>query len=124
VVVWQHPIYWYTAPALLKLWFEKVLGAGWAYGSGGNALRGKRCLWVVTTGADEGGYSAEGVHEHAFSAFTPVVEQTARFCGMRWLDPLVVHGAHKVSDGELAAHASRYRTRLEDLLAPEANRHA
>lgn len=30
VVVWQHPIYWYTAPALLEIWFEKVLGRGWA----------------------------------------------------------------------------------------------
>ena len=30
VVVWQHPIYWYSVPALLKLWFEKVLTPGWA----------------------------------------------------------------------------------------------
>ncbi len=64
IVVWQHPIYWYTAPALLKLWFEKVLLVGWAYGRGGTALRGKKCLWVPTTGADERGYSAQG--EHAF----------------------------------------------------------
>ena len=38
VVVWQHPIYWYSAPALLKLWWEKVLTHGWAYGKGGEAL--------------------------------------------------------------------------------------
>jgi glutathione-regulated potassium-efflux system ancillary protein KefF len=49
-VVWQHPLYWYSVPALLKLWFERVLTAGWAYGPDGNAVRGKRCLRVVSTG--------------------------------------------------------------------------
>src|SRR5687768_12986761 len=55
VVVWQHPLSWYTVPALLKLWFEKVLTTGWAYGEGGRAIAGKRCLWVVTTDTDADG---------------------------------------------------------------------
>jgi glutathione-regulated potassium-efflux system ancillary protein KefF len=75
-VVWQHPIYWYTAPALLKLWFEKVLLVGWAYGRGGTALHGKQCLWVATTGADGRGYSETGEHQFPFPAFVPVVQQT------------------------------------------------
>lgn len=124
VLVWQHPIYWYAAPALLKLWFEKVLGLGWAYGPGGTALRGKRCLWVATTGGDAAGYSAEGMHQHVFSAFVPVMQQTAQFCGMTWLEPLVVHGAHKISEAELAERAAAYRARIEALLAEEAGDHA
>ena len=48
------------APALQKLWFEKVLTPGWAYGPGGDALRGKGCLWVVTTGGDETDYRPAG----------------------------------------------------------------
>ena len=60
VVVWQHPLYWYAAPALLKLWFEKVLTAGWAYGPGERALRGKRCLWAVTSGGDGDDYRPGG----------------------------------------------------------------
>src|SRR5688572_32930914 len=51
VVVWQHPLYWYSVPPLLKLWFDKVLTLGWAYGPGGTALHGKTVQWVVTTGA-------------------------------------------------------------------------
>jgi glutathione-regulated potassium-efflux system ancillary protein KefF len=124
VVVWQHPIYWYTVPALLKLWFEKVLTAGWAYGQGGRALAGKRCLWVTTTGADESGYSATGMHEHPFESFVPVVSQTAKFCGMIWLEPIIVHGAHLVSPGALDAAGARYRARLEALLADERERRA
>lgn len=121
-VVWQHPIYWYAVPALQKLWFEKVLSHGWAYGEGGEALSGKRCLWVATTGADADAYSPRGIHEHPFESFVPAVRQTARFCHMRWLDPLIVHGAHHLSPEALAAECARYRRTLESLLAAEAAR--
>lgn len=114
-VVWQHPLYWYAAPALLKLWFEKVLAAGWAYGPGGDALRGKRCQWVVTTGGDVADYQPAGMHGHVFEAFTAGVRQTARFCGMEWLDPLVVHAAHRIDADALDAWARRYRERLVSL---------
>ncbi|MBX3271094.1 MAG: glutathione-regulated potassium-efflux system oxidoreductase KefF [Sandaracinaceae bacterium] len=116
-VVWQHPMYWYSTPGLLKHWFEKVLARGWAYGEGGTALHGKRCLWVVTTGAGPSAFRPEGMHGHPMEAFVPPVEQTARFCGMRWEEPLVVHGAHTVGDEALAAAAADYRRRLAALLA-------
>jgi glutathione-regulated potassium-efflux system ancillary protein KefF len=35
LVVWMHPIYWYSVPAMLKHWFDVVLLRGWAYGEGG-----------------------------------------------------------------------------------------
>ena len=124
VVVWQHPLYWYTTPALMKLWFEKVLTPGWAYGPGGEALRGKRCLWVVTTGGDERDYSPWGLHLETFDAFIPVVRQTARFCGMRWLDPLVVHDAHGIDAARLDAFGAQYRARLAVLVAEDAASHA
>ncbi len=114
-VVWQHPIYWYMPPALMKLWFEKVLQHGWAYGPGGTALRGKRCLWVVTTGGDEEGYAPSGAHRHPFASFVPAVRQTAQFCQMTWLDPIIVPGAHRIETADLEALGARYRARLEAL---------
>jgi len=115
-IVWQHPMYWYAPPGLLKHWFDKVLVRGWAYGDGGTALVGKRCLWVTTTGGEPSSFSPEGMHAHPFSAFVPAVEQTARFCGMTWEPPLVLHGAHRVTDSDLAATAADYRGRLERLI--------
>jgi glutathione-regulated potassium-efflux system ancillary protein KefF len=112
VVVWQHPIYWYTVPSLLKHWFDKVLLRGWAYGEGGTALRGKRCLWVATTGGDDDAYRPEGMHGRPFEAYAPVVEQTALFCGMRWEEPLIFKGVHRVPEAALEAHARTYRSRL------------
>jgi glutathione-regulated potassium-efflux system ancillary protein KefF len=55
------------------------------------------------------------MHGHPFEAFTPAISQTARFCGMHWEPPIVVHGAHRISASELHADAERYRRRLEML---------
>ncbi len=115
VIVWQSPFYWYGAPAMLHHWFEKVLARGWAYGSGGDKLRGKRVLWVTTTGAPDSAYRPGAMHGHPFDAFVPAFQQTAVFCGMRWEEPIVVHHAHQLGDEKLAAAAAEYRRRLEAL---------
>jgi glutathione-regulated potassium-efflux system ancillary protein KefF len=114
IIVWQSPFYWYGVPSLLSHWFEKVLLLGWAYGSEGKALVGKKVQWVTTTGAPQEAYGPGQAHGHPFSAFVPAVEQTARFCGMDWLEPLVVQGAHRLGPQELAAHTAAYRSRLID----------
>jgi glutathione-regulated potassium-efflux system ancillary protein KefF len=119
IVVWQHPLYWYSVPPLLKLWFDKVLAYGWAYGEGERALRGKVCQWVATTGGDVPSFSPQGAHGHPFEQFVPPIQQTALFCGMVWEAPLIVHGSHRISDSELAAYAQRYREQLQALLARE-----
>jgi glutathione-regulated potassium-efflux system ancillary protein KefF len=113
LVIWQHPLYWYGMPSLMKLWLEDVFVRGWAYGDGGNALEGKDCLWVTSTGALADAYTPAGPHRHGFEAFQPAVEQTARFCSMNWLPPVIVHGAHRVGSDALSAHASAYRARLD-----------
>ena len=112
-VVWLNPFYWYTTPALMQLWMEKVLVSGFAHAHGGTALQGKPCLWAVTTGGGE--YQPGGVHDHVFEAFAPVVEMTARYCGMRWVEPFVVHDPAAISDAALAERGRELRTRLMEL---------
>lgn len=112
LVVWLHPLFWYTAPGLMKHWFDEVLVRGFAYGPGGDALAGKDVLWATTTGGDEWAFSEAGRHHRPFDAFVPVIEQTARFCGLNWLAPFVVHGAHEIPDEALRDAGRRLRERL------------
>jgi glutathione-regulated potassium-efflux system ancillary protein KefF len=116
-IVWQHPIYWYSVPPLLKLWFDKVLAYGFAYGDGAAALRGKRCQWVATTGGDEAAFVEQGIHGRPFAEFVAPIEQTALFCKMQWLPPLIVHGARRIDDPSLLRACQRYRERLQSLAA-------
>ena len=113
LVVWQHPIHWYHMPPLMKLWVDEVLAFGWAYGPGGDALRGKDLWLVATTGGPEESYRPDSYNRYFWDAFLPPYEQTAALCGMRFLPPLMLHGAHKVEETDVAAHAEVFAQRLD-----------
>ena len=42
IIVFQFPIFWYSYPSLMKHWVEEVFAHGFAYGTGGTALKGKK----------------------------------------------------------------------------------
>jgi glutathione-regulated potassium-efflux system ancillary protein KefF len=113
LLVLLHPIQWYSMPALQKLWFDEVLTYGWAYGNGGRALEGKDCWLVATTGGPESSYHPQRYNRYFFDAFLPPYEQTATLCGMRFLPPLVFHGARSAPMSELEAHVEVFKNRLQ-----------
>jgi glutathione-regulated potassium-efflux system ancillary protein KefF len=112
LIVLLHPIQWYSMPALMKLWLDEVLRYGWAYGPGGTALTGKDLWLVATTGGPEESYHPQGYNRYFFDAFLPPYEQTATLCGMRFLPPLLLHGAHRLPPEAVQAHAQMFRQRL------------
>ena len=113
LIVLVHPIHWYSMPALQKLWLDDVLSFGWAYGAGGNALRGKDLWLVATTGSPESAYHPQGYNRYFFDAFLPPYEQTAFLCGMRFLPPLLLYGAHSAPETEVTDHIETFRQRLQ-----------
>ena len=112
LVVWQHPIHWYHMPPLMKLWVDDVLAFNWAYGPEGHALRGKDLWLVASTGGPEDSYRPDNYNRYFFDAFLPAYEQTAALCGMRFLPPLLLHGAHRITEEQLRAHSAVYSERL------------
>jgi glutathione-regulated potassium-efflux system ancillary protein KefF len=112
LVVWLHPVHWYSMPPLLKLWLDEVFAFGWAYGQGSCALAGKDLWLVASTGGPDASYRPDGYNRYFFDAFLHPYEQTAALVGMRWLPPLVQHGAHRIDDSTLAAHAKLFAERL------------
>ncbi|MCX6955157.1 MAG: NAD(P)H-dependent oxidoreductase [Verrucomicrobia bacterium] len=116
VVVLQYPFYWYSGPALLKEWLDVVLEYGFAYGEGGDRLRGKGLLAAISTGGGAHAYSRAGHNHFTMRELLAPMEQTALLCGMRWLDPFVVHGTvHLTDETALAAHATAYAELLASL---------
>ena len=67
---------------------------------------------MSSTGGGEAAYRPDGSNRYFFDAFLPPYEQTAQLCGMRFLPPLVLHGAHRVSDEAIEAHAAMFTQRL------------
>src|SRR6478752_4281687 len=57
-IVWTFPWHWYSVPGVLKEWMDQVLTYGFAYGTGGDALHGKRLQLALSTGGPEAAYTA------------------------------------------------------------------
>ncbi|HSH88837.1 MAG TPA: NAD(P)H-dependent oxidoreductase [Ramlibacter sp.] len=112
LIVLMHPVQWYSMPALMKLWLDEVLTYGWAYGPGGKALQGKDIWLVATTGGPEDSYHPQSYNRYFFDAFLPPYEQTAALCGMRFLPPLMLHGARRASEEDVSQHVAVFQERL------------
>jgi putative NADPH-quinone reductase len=124
-LVLQYPTYWYSTPALLKRWLDEVLTSPWAYGPGApGALLGKTLRIVTSTGGVADAYHDGAFHGWEYDTILTPLKATARRLGMRWLDPIVLHGVREISDHRLGELAEVYRSvllgaALPDTLLPE-----
>jgi glutathione-regulated potassium-efflux system ancillary protein KefG len=114
ILILQHPLFWYSTPALLKEWQDLVLEHGFAYGSDGDRLAGKRMMLAVTAAGPEEAYSAGGYQHYSLRDFLRPLEQTARLCSMRFTAPYVLYSSLKApSTGDVEPHVDGYRRLLE-----------
>jgi glutathione-regulated potassium-efflux system ancillary protein KefG len=111
IIVVQTPFYWYSTPGLFKEWEDRVLEYGFAYGEGGDKLKGKKILFVISTFGPEQAYRHDGYNHFTMDELLSPLRQTANLCQMEWLQPLVLHGVAKKTDAEVAA--------FKDLVARE-----
>ena len=124
VVVFQHPFFWYSAPALMKEWIDLVLEHGWAYGKAGNALAGKFMMNVLSTGGGPDAYRAKGTNRHTIPEFLAPFNQTARLCKMTYLPPFVVYEGRRLESSELRRAGEEYRSILTGLRDRKIDPHA
>ncbi len=110
VIIFQHPFYWFSTPAIIKEWLDLVLEYDWAYGPKGNALEGKIFLQAITAGGDDCTYQKGGCNVFTFRELTSPYCAMANLCNMNWLPPFAVLGIHQgLSEEEVNFHAEEYR---------------
>ncbi len=116
IIIFQHPVFWYSAPAIVKEWQDLVLQHGYAYGADGNALRGKVTMNVLTSGGSDRAYSSAGANKFSIRELFRPFEQTANLCGMTYLPPFILYEARRAAQTEeLAAHIRAYEALLRAL---------
>jgi len=115
VIIWHHPFYMYSAPALLKQWIDLVLEHGWAHGKNGNNLKNKIIFNVITSGGTREVYAANGHNRFTIREFLFPFEQTATLCKMIYLPPFAVQGTYLLTATALKSHVAMYHTLLERL---------
>ncbi len=118
ILVFQHPMYWYSSPALLKEWQDLVLEYGFAYGSGGTALQGKVAFSAISTGGSRAAYQRDGLNHFRIGELLTPFEQTCRLCGMRYLPPFVTFATHRLKrEAEILPLAQAYGQLIEAFAA-------
>lgn len=80
VILFQYPMHWYGLPGLFKLYIDKVMEHGWAYGSKGTALTGKALIASLTMGAPDSAYAVGGVMGHTVEEFSYQIKNFAALC--------------------------------------------
>ncbi len=91
-IVMQFPFYWYSVPGILKQWQDDVLQYGFAYGSTGDALKGKRLILSFTIGGGAEMYKQGAPNLYEIDDFMKPYHALANLCQMK-MEPLVfTHG--------------------------------
>ena len=112
IIVWQHPFYWYSAPALVKQWMDLVLEHGWAYGKKGHALKGKKIFNALTSGGGRDAYQHQGYNKYTIREYLRPFERTAELCRMTYWPPFWVPGVHHMEPAQLEHYGMEYRALL------------
>lgn len=112
-IIFQFPIYWYSSPALLKEWQDKVLSYGFAYGPEGSKLAGKESKIVVSTGSPEYAYQAGAYNNFTLSEYLRPLQSTIIFTGMEFKGIFSAYGAMKLSETNLQKDIINYQKILK-----------
>jgi len=118
LVFFQFPLWWYSAPAILKGWLERVMSMGFAYGAGRmfdqGGLGGTKAMLSFTTHGFESSYAEDGWHGPMTDVLTPL-HQGLRFVGFDILPPFVAYNVLRCSDTERAAMIDDLKKQLVTL---------
>lgn len=120
-IILQFPLWWFSTPAILKGWLDRVLVKGFAYDSGKvfdeGLLKGKTASLVVTTQSPKSAYQIDGMHGATIDTFLHHIHHTLHFVGIKTLSPFVIYSAFNLDSTEQAAITKQYRDYLNLTLA-------
>jgi NAD(P)H dehydrogenase (quinone) len=126
-VILHFPLWWFSMPAILKGWVDRVFAYGFAYGVGEHSdqrwgdrygegrLVGKRAMLVVTAGGWEEHYSARGINGPIDDLLFPINHGILYYPGFDVLPPFIAYRVDKLDQLGFEAVAARLRERMRTL---------
>lgn len=117
-IVLQFPIMWYSCPSVMHRWMEEVLAYGFAYGHGGDKLKGKRLIASFTAGGTADMYSRYGVQKMTIDDLMPPFAGIPNHCQMEWGGYVFSGGmmiAGNTDEEQLATFRGRAKSHAERL---------
>lgn len=119
LLILSFPIFWFSVPAILKGWIDRVLISGACYGGrrfydrGG--LLGKKALVACTLGGREHMFGPGAVHGEIEALLSSILRGTLAYVGMDVLRPFLGYHVPYLTADERAAILDQYQARLQSL---------
>lgn len=119
LLILQYPMWWFSMPAILKGWADRVFTRGFAYQRGhkydNGLLSGKRAMVSVTTGTSADTYAPDGIDGALLDVLWLVHNGLLPYSGFDVLEPFASHAPAKADDDTRAHTLRRYDDRLRHL---------
>lgn len=116
IIIFQFPMHWFSTPALLKEYQDKVILAEHAYAPEGKAFTGKYFFCALSTGAPKDKFGKDARNNYTVDEFLRPVEQTMRAAGMEILPHYVIYGARFAeNEDRLDPHVKGWRKLLKQV---------
>jgi len=119
LMIWQFPLWWFSVPAVLKGWVDRVFAMGRAYGWGNiyetGVFKGKRALLSLTTGGPKEAYDHDGFNGDIEAILRPVQRGVLEFTGFSVLRPQIHWQPVRVEPTQRQTWLSEWSDRLRSI---------
>lgn len=126
-VILQFPLWWFSMPAILKGWVDRVYANGFAYGVGEHSdqrwgerygegvMAGKRAMLVVTIGGWESHYGPRGINGPIDDLLFPIHHGILHFPGFDVMPAFTAYRTSKMTPERYAGLEAQLAARLDGL---------
>ncbi len=123
LVLFHFPVWWFSMPAIMKGWIDRVFSRGFAYSAGrkyqSGHFQGKRAMLCITTGTASTLYEPNGIDGDLHHVLWPIHNGILAYTGFTVLPPVANWMPARVSLQERSAYLAAYAKRLESLDSTE-----
>ena len=120
VVIFQFPLWWFSMPATMKGWCDKVLAYGVSYGGevgiyATGPYKNKKAILSITTGGPAPTYEKGGFNGDINGVLRPIQRGILEFCGFSVLAPEIVFAAAHGTDDDRQKRLAKWEERVVGL---------
>ncbi|XP_063738500.1 NAD(P)H dehydrogenase [quinone] 1 isoform X2 [Eleginops maclovinus] len=120
LVIFQFPLYWFSVPAIMKGWIDRVLTQGFAFSLqnmyNNGIFKDKKAMLSFTTGATQTMFRPDGINGDINITLWPLQNGTLHFCGFQVLAPQIFWSPAHCPAAVRTAMLDGWRARLKGLL--------
>ena len=119
LLILNFPVYWFSVPAILKGWIDRVMISGVFYGGrriydrGG--MRGKKAQAVFSLGGRQHMFGDDAIHGDIRTMMRPLLQGAFGYCGFDVLPPFIGYHVPYLDDAERAQILHDYSAHLSEL---------